>query len=77
MSEPSCHRCGGPIEIGKPVAIYHEECDRQQNDDREALVRMGELLQTGGMSDGFFLLGQVQAMKEEYNRLRALHEHDG
>ncbi len=25
--EPSCHACGGPIEIGKPVAIYHVECN--------------------------------------------------
>lgn len=26
-TKPSCHACGGPIEIGKPVAIYHANCD--------------------------------------------------
>lgn len=27
MGEPCCHACGGPIEIRKPVDIYHPECD--------------------------------------------------
>ena len=27
--DPSCHGCGAPIEIGKPVVIYHPECDPQ------------------------------------------------
>lgn len=25
--EPSCHACGGPIQIGEPVTIYHAACD--------------------------------------------------
>ena len=37
--EPSCHACGGPIEIGKPVAIYHAECDRSES---HAMRRISE-----------------------------------
>lgn len=44
------------------------ELTRAGRDDREAFIRMGEVLKSGGMTDPWFLLGAVTAMtlrKEE------------
>lgn len=43
----------------------------KNDDDRAALKELGELLKTGGMCDGYFLLGCVRAIVEESSRLRA------
>jgi hypothetical protein len=31
-ADPSCHACGGPIQLGEAVALYHRGCD-PANDD--------------------------------------------
>lgn len=29
-ASPSCHACGSPIVLGEPVAVYHEQCERNR-----------------------------------------------
>jgi hypothetical protein len=31
--DPSCHSCGAPIVLGKPVAVYHQQCDPLMHDN--------------------------------------------
>ena len=44
ISEPSCHVCGGPIQLNEPVAIYHERCEANIMSNKNGLRNNNNVL---------------------------------